>query len=337
MLIFSFNLSAQIELEKVEIKDEYSWRTHSQEKLNEYYFNLNPISNSSFKYHFRFDKEGQLIDLFSDNGNTFKGRIINHIYEYKQVKGEYGKESIINNYVFEQKEIDDSLSSEIGKYLIEKKVYTIPTDSLIPNWNFFWLHCGAITLESKIDSQTFLSSFICHWNQEDSIKHIFQIKEANEKINEILELEKSYSVFKVKLERGKTYSSDGYMLQYFLTEKQQKRRNRGEPKREYLKSISDTITNHLENRINSLISNPNTLDCFDEYYIIFSKRGKFKKLKFNTKFRERFFDKEYQKCRRIIKRAMKEIKIDFVNPKYEFVRKISFYKDEINVYDPTIY
>ncbi|MEM6967271.1 MAG: hypothetical protein AAF573_21085, partial [Bacteroidota bacterium] len=81
----------------------------------------------------------------------------------------------------------------------------------------------------------------------------------------------------------------------------------------------------------------NELDCFDEYYIIFSKRGKFKKLKVNTRLRERIFDKDYRKCKRKIKRAMKQIKIDFVDPKYEFIRTVSFYKDEISVYDPTTY
>lgn len=337
MLIFSFNVIGQSELEKVKFKDKYSQRTHTHQELNEYYFQLNPLANSSSKYHFRFDKEGQIIDLFSEDGDLFEGRIINHIYEYKDVRRNYGKESVINGYIYETKELDESLASEVGKYLIDKKAYAIPTDSLIPNWNLFWFDCGGISLESKINSKIFLSSYSCHWNQADSVKYITQIKEINEKIIQILQLERSYADFKSKLKRGKTYSSDGHMLQYILTKREQKKRKKEKPQRDYLESISDTITNYLVNQINSLISNSSSIDCYDEYYIYFSKRGKLKKIKGDIELREIIFDKDYRKCRRILKKAMKKIKIDFVDPKYKFIRQISFYRDGIDVYDPTIY
>ena len=79
------------------------------------------------------------------------------------------------------------------------------------------------------------------------------------------------------------------------------------------------------------------MDCYDSYYLTFSRNGKLKKVTVNMGFWERIFDKDYKKCKRIIKKAFKEIRIDFVDPKYEFYRKLSFGDQGINIYDPTIY
>ena len=55
------------------------------------------------------------------------------------------------------------------------------------------------------------------------------------------------------------------------------------------------------------------------------------------KFWERNFDQDYQKCKRVLSKALRNIRIDFVDPKYEFKKTVSFNKNEINVYDQTLY
>ena len=60
-------------------------------------------------------------------------------------------------------------------------------------------------------------------------------------------------------------------------------------------------------------------------------------MKVDMGFWERMFDKDYQKCRRILKKAFRKIKVDFIDPKYVFYRDLSFGGKEIYITDPTLY
>jgi hypothetical protein len=60
-------------------------------------------------------------------------------------------------------------------------------------------------------------------------------------------------------------------------------------------------------------------------------------MKVDMGFWETLTDKDYQKCRRILKKAFKEIKIDFIDPKYIFYRDLNFGQKKIYISDPTIY
>ena len=83
LLILTFliglNSYAQKELHSIELNDEYSWRSHSQSQLNEYYFGVVPIENSEFKYHFIHQRDGEIIEVYSRNGEKFSGKLINSI------------------------------------------------------------------------------------------------------------------------------------------------------------------------------------------------------------------------------------------------------------------
>jgi phosphoribosylaminoimidazole-succinocarboxamide synthase len=60
-------------------------------------------------------------------------------------------------------------------------------------------------------------------------------------------------------------------------------------------------------------------------------------MKVDMGFWERLSDKDYKKCKRVLKKAFREIKIDFVDPKYEFSRELSFGQKGIYIYDRMIY
>ncbi|WGF94039.1 hypothetical protein [Aequorivita marisscotiae] len=337
ILIISFNLFGQSNLKKVDLNENYSWQNHSEEEINEYYFGLKPITKSVTKYHFRYIKTGQIIDLTSNDGIEFTGQLINETTEYKSIKTEYGNDSKANNYVYEIKEINKTNSTKVGQYIIKQKTYLIPTDSLISNWSFDWLDCFGIGLNYKVNNKIYLKSYTCPWNQIDTLKYVSQIKNTYKYINQTLDLEKEYSKFTNKLEKGKSYSKDSYTMMYIMTDKENEGWRKGKPIRDYKKSIKDTIDNYLETKLNQLIPNSTELNCYDDYSLTFSKRGKLKSMKVDMGFWERLFDKDYKKCKRILKKAFKEIKIDFVDPKYEFNRELSFGQKGIYIYDRMVY
>jgi len=337
LLLICGNLFGQNSLNKIDLDENYTWQNHSEEEINEYYFGLNPIRDSDNKYHFRYIKTGQIIDLISIDGIEFSGQLINETTEYKSIKTEYGNESKASNYVYEITELDKTNSTNVGQYILNQKAYSIPTDSLITGWSFDWLDCFGISLNYKIKDKFHLTSYTCPWNQLDSIKYVSQIKNTYKFINQTLELENEYSKFTSKLEKGKSYSKDSYTMMYLLTDKENELRKKGKPQRDYLKSIKDTIDNYLEKELNRLIPNSTELNCYDDYHLVFSKNGRLKSMKVDMGFWERLSDKDYRKCRKILKKAFQEIRINFIDPKYDFYRELSFGQKEIYIYDPTIY
>ncbi len=299
-------------------------------------FNQSIIQNSESRIHIRFIKDCQIVDLQSNNGRDFTGTLINKIIELKKVKTDYGKDLGSDKYVYEILKLKDKSVSKIGTLLLAEKVFDIPTDTLIIDWNFNWLDCGSIYFNFKIDNSFSSTEYTCPWNQDDSVIYVKKVKNTYDNITAILDLKSKFSDFKNKLEKGKYYSN-GFWTTYVMTDKQSKRWEDNKPQRDYLYSIKDTISNYLNIRLNELIKNPADLDCFDEYYLIFAKNGELKKVSVVETDFDRESKKEFKKCKRFIQTTFEKIKIDFVDPKYEFTRKIGFWNDKVNVYDPTRY
>lgn len=299
-------------------------------------FNQSIIQNSESKIHIRFIKDCQIVDLQSNNGRDFTGTLINKIIELKKIKTDYGKDFGPDKYIYEKLELNDKSVSKIGHQLLAEKIFEIPTDTLIKGWNFNWLDCGSIYFNFKIDNSFTSTEYTCPWSQNDSVIYVEKVKNSFDSIMAILDLKSKFSDFKNKLEKGKYYSN-GFWTMYIMTDKQSKKWEDSKPQRDYLYSIKDTITNFLKIRLNEIIKKPEDLDCFDEYYLNFTKKGELKTVSIIETDLGRESKKEFKKCKRIIQAAFEKIKIDFVDPKYEFTRKIEFWNDKINVYDPTRY
>jgi hypothetical protein len=175
--------------------------------------------------------------------------------------------------VYEIMELDNSKSNEIGQKIIKDNLYTLPTDKLIENWNFNWLDCGSVRFRFKLDSNFYSADYACLWNQKDSIKFIKQIKILYDSFIQILDLQTKYSVFESRLLKGKSYSSDGMILKYVWTKKQSDDWNKRKPQRDYQKSIKDSITHYLSFELNRLIPHLDKLNCFDDFYLTYSKKA----------------------------------------------------------------
>jgi hypothetical protein len=337
LLLTSSGAFSQDDLSRKNLNENIGSTYLTEYKQAEYYFNLVPLENSKYNFHFRYIKSGQIIDLYRENDENFSGQITNFIQETKEVKTDYGYNSAPINYVFNKIKIADTNATKLGQYILNTKPNEIPTDSLIPNWNFNWLDCGAIKFKYKIKNRISSGTYTCPQNQNDSIKYVTGIKNLKDTISNILELKTTFDDFTNKLPKGASYKIDGWITMFKLSEKQLEWREKNKPMRDYLKTIKDTIDNYLELELNRLIPNSAGLDCFDDYRLTFNKNGQLKNMKVDMGFWERTFDKDYKKCRRILKKAFREIRVDFVDPKYVFYRNLSFGGKEIYITDPTLY
>ena len=217
----------------------------------------------------------------------------------------------------------------------------IPTDTLIEGWNFGWLDCGAISFSFKTENNFRFAEYSCHWNQNDSIKYVTTIKTIYDTIGQILDLQTNYSEFESKLEKGKTYSKNGFMMMYIMTEKQSLAFQKSKPQREYLKSIKDTIDNYMKSEIAKLKIQFNEIDCFEDYRLTFNENGKLKKVKVSDYCKPKLSDgldfyfedkREIRKCRKLIKQIFKKVDLNPFNLRYKINRTLSFgLKNEVRL------
>lgn len=332
-LFIGFNLYSQNRLQSVRVSEKYSESNHSQSELNEFYFKIKPVENSTYKYHFRHQRDGQIVDIYSDNGTDFSGELINSITKLKRIKRKYGDFFKDDSYIFEKVKLNGESATKIGKLILSQKFYAIPTDTLIPGWKLNGLDCDKISYSFKIDNQFQFSEYICHRAQNDSIHFVPIIKAMYDSISQILDLQTQYSVFESKLEKGNRYSKNGLFMMYIMTDKESERWRKSQPQREYIQSIKDTVDTYLKSEIDKQKIQFDELNSSKEYILFFNKSGKLKKVLLSDYDKPKlsrgldFYIKEkreIRKCKKLIKQIFKEIDLSSFNLKYEIYRTLRF-------------
>ena len=149
-VLLSIEGKSQSQFERKDLNENIGSTYLTEYKQAEYYFDLVPLENSKYNFHFRYIKSVQIIDLYKENNGNFSGQITNFIQETKEVKTDYGYNSKPINYVFNKIKIAETKALKLGQYILNTKSNEIPTDSLISNWNFNWLDCGAIKFKYKV-------------------------------------------------------------------------------------------------------------------------------------------------------------------------------------------
>lgn len=307
-------------MKKVDIENNYMWKTSSAFDKEMHYFNLPDIQKSNYRIHFRFNTDLQLIDVFSNDSINFQGKLLNKVIELKAVKpkkiGEFVS-YIPKNYVFEIVELNESVSNLIGKLILKEKLIDAPKDKFIKNWNITGPDCDRINFELKNNNKIVATKYSCLSEQNDSINYVTKLKAFNKSIDS-LGLYEKYKLFNHRLEKGKTYSNQ--IARFYKMNKKE------EKEFEYKKSIKKVLNEYLVKKLNEQIRNLKEITCNADYYLLeFTKNGTLKEITISDS-----VDKEFYKCKDIIQKAFDKIKIvEVVNPKYEFDRVLIFRNNEI--------
>ena len=275
-LVTSTGLPAQIaDLETVKVDTDFAWRNSTLAERDSFYFNLPVLRNSHFKTHFRVSIPSQTIDFFSNDNDRFQGLLVNKTTEYKSTKTEWGKRTKAYRYVFQKVAIDTALSTTIAKQILKSCQDAIPTDTLIPSWSKWYLHCGSMEFQFMINRKYHAESFHCPWSQPDTTEFAEVIVSNYELIKCELDLDRRFDEFEAQLTRGKTYSRDGHIMTYLMTQRESKAWSKGELRRGYLQSIKDTIDSYLNFKLDSLEAAWDTTNFsfYGEYNLTFGKNG----------------------------------------------------------------
>lgn len=333
------------------VNNDYSWRTATKSQIDSFYYDLNPIQTSEKQTHLRISLTGQIVDIFSSYGKNYEGVLTNIITEYSSKKGKKRKyeESFASQKVFQKKDLDNTKVKYVFDSLIASSQLEIPTDSLIPNWNMNFLHCGSIHFEYKIDRKFKTQSYFCPWSQSDTVSYKSIIVGNYDLIKTTFNLDSVYKQFENELPKGKSYSRDGYRMMYKLTDKESETWAKAKPRRDYMERIKDSVDNYIDLKLSNQEVKLDEIDCFENYQLVFGKNGKLKKidvfeydkpkLRNSLGLGDYLEDKrEISKCKKKIKELFSEIDLSFLNLEYRIYRSFSFdHKGKYRLNDDTMY
>ena len=223
----------------------------------------------------------------------------------------------------------------------------LPRGASFKSWTRWYLHCGSLNFEIQNDGKYIKQSFHCPWSQPDSVEFKDVILANYDFVKQELKLDSIYQEFWSQLPKGKTYSRSGYGMTYIMTDEQEASWNKDKPRRDYLKSIKDTVDSYLRDALQKQQINLDDIDCFEDYRLTFNEDGKLWNLKVSDYNKPKLFDglswymedkKEIRKCKRLIKKVFREIDLSSFNLKYKVFRTLSFGQDgEVQLRDDTIY
>lgn len=304
------------------------------------------IEKSDYVFYFRLLQSGQTVEIYSQDYESYDGEIINSIKEYNQIKVEDEYRTKATKLYSEKVPIESSKATYIAHQIIESGQFSIPTDTLIQTWTRWYLHCGSLNFEIKNDGKYLKQSFHCPWSQQDSVEFKDVIISNYDLLKRELKLDSIYQSFRLQLPKGKTYSRSGYGMTYIMTDEQEAAWKKDKPRRDYLKSIKDTIDSYLEIRLKEIQSTTDSVNspCYSAH-LTFGRNGKLKEIRTNRDMKlsdglSWYIEDliEDRRCKKAIKRIFKKIDLSSFNLKHEVYR--TFYRslgDGWTITDNTIY
>jgi len=274
-------------VQSVLIDENYTWPTASAERCDSFYFNLLPVCNAAYESYIRFSMSGCRVDLYSNDSRNYQGFITIYTtqlgYEKDKSSGmEYSKDV---QYFYKNNVITPDTACMIAEALFSSGQDTIPTDSLLPAWHFMIFDCNAFAFEFKNENQCTDHRYFCPWGQSDSVKYIHTIRRNITFLLSVLKIDSLQRDLMNEVPSGKTYSSDGFILEYILTERQQKHYKRHSPQIEYLEAMEDTIYYYMEREIEKAKPNPKIksdhITQYEYFHVAFNKKGRLKNVSFH--------------------------------------------------------
>ena len=331
LLFVSFANGQKNGLCSKEINEAYTWQTATTQQIDSFYFNLIPLQQINYPLHIRISISGQIIDLYSLDNLSYNGFLINQTTEYQTKKSSSISQEY--QYFFEKKSLDSVRVKNVIHHIITSGLLEFPTDTLISNWNFMICDCSSIRFQSTINNQYSNQEYYCPWSQNGSMREKKIILEVYDLLKKEFYLDSLYKIFTSKLSGGREYSKDGHIMMYKWTKEESENWEKNRPRRDYLDSIQDTIINYLKIETEKQKIELKEIDCVEDYYMIFDKSGKFKKVENHTKYKLRDgysiselieAKQEVKKCKKKMKEIFSQINLSSMDLKYDIFVRCNF-------------
>ena len=326
-------------LKQSRIKDRFNLEGVSSEVLDSFYLGLQPISTSPYRYHFRFSRNGQRLDLWSEDSVHFEGLLTNYTIQYREPKKvrKENRGSEKYQYFYTQTPLDTALAAAAFKRVWESGQVLFPTDSLVMGWQHY-LDCAGFLFYFKEAEHIKLQSYYCPWGQAGTISIKKTILENEAYLRSHFQLDTSDRKFFNALLPDFSYSNNGFEFMWkpsAASAKVLKSWLAGVPRRSYLKKVKPDIDTYLNTYVKTHLPAMPVLDCNPRFWIYFDALGKFQKVMVQDydepKWEDRFSTNDFwadkrqlRRCKAQIEKLFRKADLSFMKLQWGFWRTISF-------------
>lgn len=324
-LLFIFTTYIYGQKVKVLSGDTAFWYKLQHQKME--ILGLKQLSESSDSFRFRFWTDKQVVDIWTTSGLNYDAIVTSYTNSYEPYDDEKKKKKSPVNYQ-SQFRIDTSIARKA--FELTKSIDIIPTDKFIKNWKQ-----GFDGIEYIVEVTTPSTySFKTYWTptvQDSSLIEAKMIQKFVIDLDSLLEMHHKYWNFFANLKPG-SYYDGGSMVRIKLTPKQIAYYKKTKPFRDYLDSISDTLNHYLSDTLTKIFSTLGQPKCYDQFLLKFSPKNKLLKITTNSKFSDKEDKRAFIKCKKMIREAFKNIRVDFVHSKVGYWKELSFWDGKVSIY-----
>lgn len=290
--------------------------------------NLENLIQTSHDFHFRYWRNGQVLETWRTDKNNYNGLIINYT-EYFAAPDKKNGEKKPGQMVTEITPLDTADARFLAEW--SEKITSIPPKSDIPGWQYC-IDGTSYMFEISTSSSWVFKSYGCpeaHKNMLPEAAHMMQFIDT---VYSRLDLYNRRQLFYSSLPPG-TYSSNGWTFITTPTAKQQAIYKKRKPYFDYHDSIRDTLNHFLVNELTRVLQmRGDSLPHYRSYHILFSKHNRVRKITAIEPFRTASSRQQFRREKRIIRKAMRRIPLDFVHSPYWYQKEIMITDERIIVF-----
>lgn len=271
------------------------------------------LTNDSI--YFRFRKSNQIVDIWSEDGEIFKGVIIN--YTYKQKSDDEVQPQNTGRLFLKRIAIDSRICRRI--YHISENIAAIPTQDSIPGWDWG-------TDYSQVTFEIVSPGYYCRKEYKEpkntSVPQAKIVQNVIDSFDTLLRLQKSFDDFTNSLPFGCCYTLSPFLWLRKLNKAQSMRAKKNQPYLQYLDSISRTLNQYLSDTLTNIFSKKNTIEYTHAFYLKFSRKNKLIKLTAKKEPYDKDDRRDYRRCKKMIIQAFRKINLDFVHAQIPYSREL---------------
>jgi hypothetical protein len=299
----------------------FKWQNERDDKLK-----LPHLISATDNFHFRFWTNGQAVDIWTNDNKIFFGLLTNYTDSYEPYDEEKQKSKPSTTFS-SQVQLDTALARQ--SYNLINAIRSIPSEDSITGWE---LGFDGISYLFETSTPTYYS-FKSYWTPTAQDSNLIEAKRIQQFVDDIyvlLNLRAEYDKFFATLKPG-SYTSDHFIIIRKLTEKQIDNWKKYKPQRDYLASVEDTLNNYLSDTLTKIFQKYGELECYDQFYLKFSRNNKLKKITTNSDFLD-FSDRiNYYRCRKKIRIAFRHVRVDFVDSKIGYWKELNYSYKKIKI------
>ncbi len=299
----------------------YKLQYEKDEKLK-----LPHLIESTDSFHFRFRTDKQIVEIWTSDGIKFGGLITNYINSY-EFYDEEKKKKKTSRLFSNQTDLDTVQARNV--FSLTKVISEIPTDKSIKGWGQGF--DGVEYIFEVVNPLDYC--FKTYWTpraQDSSLIEAKMIQTFVNKLDTLLQLNQRFKDFFSTLEPG-SYIGGGPMITVKLTPKQIEYFQKIQPYTDYMNSVKDTLNNYLSDTLTKLFATYGKLDCYDEFFLKFSRANKLVKITTNSELTDKEDKRKFAACKQKIWDIFKKIKIDFVHSQVDYIKELNFWEGEVTI------